>query len=70
MKKVETFKGHPRLIEDLQNANIFAKHLGVDFKAMDPGVRFGIHHQWYESFEMSSEVLKKLVENLKKTIKE
>ena len=64
MEKETFFKEHPRLLEDLKNANIFNKHTGDNFNAMDPGVRFGIHHEWYETFDLSSKVLKKLVEAL------
>lgn len=53
-----------QMIIDLKYANIFAKHTGVWFNAMSPGVRFGIHHDWYETFDIPSGVLKKMVEKM------
>ena len=64
MAEEKFFKNKPDYLEDLRNANIFAKHTGVWFAAMDPGVRFGIKHQWWESFDVPSGVLKLIAEKL------
>lgn len=53
-----------QMVKDMVYANIFAKHTGVSLSAMSPGVRFGIHHDWYETFDIPSGVLKKIVEKM------
>jgi len=60
----EFFKKRPDYIEDIINANIFAKHTGVWFAAFGPGVRFGAEHDWYETFDIPSGVLKLIVKKL------
>ena len=64
LAETEYFKDRPRDVEDLKNGSIFAKHTGAWFVASGPGVRFGAKHDWYETFDIPSGVLKVIVDKL------
>ncbi len=56
----------PRIIDMVKDANIFNKHTGAWAIGFDPGVLFGIHNEWAETFSLSAGTLKKIAAAMEK----